>query len=64
MQLFSVLGMNMFCDLRGRKEISHIYVDSDRGDLGFSLFSVLFIFSFFFWQLSLRKGDHMNFFLL
>ena len=48
MQLFRVLGMSMFCDLQGRKEISHIYVDSDRDDLGFSLFSVLFIFSFFF----------------
>lgn len=50
MQLFRVLGMSMFCDLQGRKEISHIYVDSDRGDLGFSLFSVLFIFSFFFFD--------------
>ena len=48
MQLFRVLGMSMFCDLQGRKEISHIYVDSDRGDLGFSLFFVFFIFSFFF----------------
>ena len=46
MQLFRVLGMSM----RGWKEISHIYVDSDRGDLGFSLFSVLFIFSFFFFD--------------
>lgn len=43
MQLFRVLGMSM----RGRKEISHIYVDSDRGDLGFSLFSVFFILFFF-----------------
>ena len=45
-----LLGMSMFCDLQGRNEISHIYVDSDRGDLGFSLFSVLFIFSFFFFD--------------
>lgn len=50
MQLFRVLGMSMFCDLQGRKEMSHIYVDSDRGDLGFSLFSDLFIFSFFFFD--------------
>ena len=51
MQLFRVLGMSMFCDLQRRKEISHIYVDSDRGDLGFSLFFVFFIFSFFFFFL-------------
>ena len=56
MQLFRVLGMSMFCDLRGRKEISHIYVDGDRGDLGFSLFSVLFIFSFFFLTTVIEKG--------
>lgn len=56
MQLFRVLGMSMFCDLQGRKEISHIYVDSDRGDLGFSLFSVLFIFSFFFLTTVIEKG--------
>lgn len=49
MQLFRVLGMNMFCDLRGRKEISHIYVDSDRGDLGISLFfRFVYFFLFFF----------------
>ena len=34
------------------EEISLIYVDSDRGDLGFSLFSVLFIFSFFFFLIT------------
>ena len=56
MQLFRVLGMSMFCDLQGRKEISHIYVDSDRDDLGFSLFSVLFIFSFFFLTTVIEKG--------
>lgn len=61
MQLFRVLGMSM----RGRKEISHIYVDSDRGDLGFSLFSVLFIFSFFFLTTVIEKGwSHEFFFTL
>lgn len=64
MQLFRVLGMSMFCDLRGRKEISHIYVDSDRGDLGFSLFSVLFIFSFLFLTTVIEKGWSHEFFLL
>lgn len=60
MQLFRVLGMSM----RGRKEISHIYVDSDRGDLGFSLFSVLFIFSFFFLITVIETAWSQEFFLL
>ena len=64
MQLFRVLGMSMFCDLQGRKEMSHIYVDSDRGDLGFSLFSDLFIFSFFFLITVIETGWSHEFFLL